>query len=264
MALQIPEEYHCVQKTVSTGKEALLILLRRLAYPNRWCDLVALFGRSETEMSLIFRQILDDIHHRFNYLLEDLDLVWLDPSVFSTAVQGAGAPLNNCWGFIDGTARPIARPVRNQRIMYSGHKRLHCLKFQAVTAPNGLIAHMYGPISGRPHDAFMLSASGLQRKLANIKTQDGSPYVIYGDPAYGVSSTILAPYRGSQLTPQQEDFNRAMSSVRVSVEWTFGKVVTNFAYLDFKQSNKVLLQPIGKYYLVAAILTNCHTRLYGS
>ena len=41
-----------------------------------------------------------------------------------------GAPLDCCWGFIDGTARPIARPKRHQKVMYSGHKRIHCLKFQ--------------------------------------------------------------------------------------------------------------------------------------
>ena len=86
MALRIPREYHCTQKTVNTGKEALLILLRRLAYPNRWCDLVALFGRSETEMSLIFKEIIGIIYQRFNHILEDLNHLWLDPSVFSAAL----------------------------------------------------------------------------------------------------------------------------------------------------------------------------------
>ena len=123
---------------------------------------------------------------------------------------------------------------------------------------------MYGPVSGRRHDAYMLRVSGLQSKLATITKPDGSPYIVYGDPAYGLSRTILAPFRGSHLTSQEQDFNRAMSQVRISVEWTFGKIVTYFSYLDFKKSNKVLLQPVGKYYLVAAILTNCHTCLYGS
>ena len=100
---------------------------------------------------------------------------------------------------------------------------------QAVTAPNGLIAHMYGPIAGRRHDAYMLQVSDVQAKLATITKPDGSPYVIYGDAAYGLLPTILSPYRGSQLTQQQQDFNRAMSRVRVSVEWTFGKIVTYFS-----------------------------------
>lgn len=53
VALQLPEKYRCVQGTVATSMEALLILLRRLVYPNRWCDLIPLFGRSESELSLI-------------------------------------------------------------------------------------------------------------------------------------------------------------------------------------------------------------------
>ncbi len=73
---------------------------------------------------------MDDIYDRFHHLLDSLDLVWLDPEVYAEAVHEKGAPLTGCWGFIDGTPRPIAHPVRNQRIMYSGHKRTHCLKFK--------------------------------------------------------------------------------------------------------------------------------------
>lgn len=98
--------------------------------------------------------------------------------------------------------------------MYLQFMAMHVyFHLQLVVAPNGLIAHLYGPVEGRQHDAYMLSASGLQSKLARITRQDGFPYVIYGDPAYGVSRTILAPYRGSSITPQQESFNKAMSHV---------------------------------------------------
>lgn len=63
--------------------------------------------------------------------------MWLDPASFAEAVHAKGAPLQHCLGFIDGTARQIARPVVNQRIMFSGHKRVHCIKFQVcVHAPN--------------------------------------------------------------------------------------------------------------------------------
>ena len=66
------------------------------------------------------------------------------------------------------------------------------------------------------------------------------------------------------LTPAQELFNKRMSKVRESVEWAFGKVVQYFAFLDFRKNLKVLLQPIGKYYVVGVLLINCHTCLYGS
>ena len=53
-ALDIPASYICSQRTHATGMEALMILLRRLSFPARWCDLVPVFGRSEPELSLIF------------------------------------------------------------------------------------------------------------------------------------------------------------------------------------------------------------------
>ena len=73
---------------------------------------------------------MDDVHERFGHLMTSLNLVWLDPALFSKAISAKGAPLQKCWGYIDGIIRPIGRPIRNQKIMYSGHKRTHCLKLQ--------------------------------------------------------------------------------------------------------------------------------------
>ena len=55
-----------------------------------------------------------------------------------------------------------------------------------------------------------------------------------------------------------------MSSVRIAVEWGFGKIMANFQYLNHEENLKVLHQPVGIYFPVANILTNCHTCLYGS
>ena len=133
-----------------------------------------------------------------------------------------------------------------------------------MEAPNGLIANMFGPIEGRRHDAFMLSVSGLEDQLKQFNQPSGDPYVIYGDPAYGLSRNILGPFRGAHLTQHEEDFNKCMSAVRTSVEWGFGKICQYFAFLDFKKNIKIFLQPVGKYYLVGSLLINCHTCLYGS
>ena len=65
---------------------------------------------------------------------------------YAEAVFNKGAPLSNCFGFVDGTVRPITRPGKSQRLLYNGHKRVHGLKFQSVVLPNGLIAHLYGPV----------------------------------------------------------------------------------------------------------------------
>ena len=76
-----------------------------------------------------------------NFLLDPLKL-----EQYAIAVAEKGAALDNCYGFIDGTVRPICRPQDNQRVVYNGHKRVHAIKFQSVTVPSGMIAQIYGPV----------------------------------------------------------------------------------------------------------------------
>ncbi|ETV74123.1 hypothetical protein H257_11088 [Aphanomyces astaci] len=54
-----------------------------------------------------------------------------------------------------------------QRHIYNGHKRIHCLKFQGVTAPNGLCIHFWGAIEGSRHDTTLLKESRLVAFLNN-------------------------------------------------------------------------------------------------
>ena len=57
-----------------------------------------------------------------------------------------GSPLENCFGFIDGTVRLISRPGQLQRIVYNGHKRVHSLKSQCVALRNRIIVSIFGPV----------------------------------------------------------------------------------------------------------------------
>ena len=76
---------------------------------------------------------------------------------YANAIHAAGAALDNCWGFVDGTVRPICRPGEHQRVVYNGHKRVHAIKFQSVVAPNGLVENLYGPIGRIFSFAFILT-----------------------------------------------------------------------------------------------------------
>ena len=60
-----------------------------------------------------------------------------------------------------------------------------------------------------------------------------------------------------------EQYNKAMSAVRSSVEWLFGDVVNSFKVLDFKKNLKLMLSSIGKMYVVSDLLRNVLTCLYG-
>ena len=43
---------------------------------------------------------------------------------------------------------------------------------------------------------------------------------------------------------QEKAFNKAMSKVRVSVEWIFGEIAEYFAFIDFKKNQKIGLQQV--------------------
>ena len=73
----------------------------------------------------------------------------------------------------------------------------------------------------------------------------------------------MVPFKGN-LTRAQRLVNYKMSKVREAVEWGFGKIVQIFGFLDYKKNLKILKQEVADYYKVGAILTNCHTALYGS
>ena len=148
--LRIPGQIICRQRTVCGGTEALCMLLRRLSYPCRYSDLIQRFGRPVPEMCMISNTVMDIIFDNHGHRLSQWNPDILNPQmlqIYAATIHAKGAPLENCFGFIDGTVRPISRPGKHQRVVYNGHKRVHSLKFQSVALLNGLIANMYGPVS---------------------------------------------------------------------------------------------------------------------
>ena len=191
-----------------SGDEGLCILLRRLAYPNRLCDLFPLFGRHETELSLIINVMLQDICSKHMHRLQDVHKPWVEHSDFAEMISAKGCPLEKVWGFLDGTQGRMCRPQVGQESVFNGHKRIHSLKYQSVMTPNGLIAHFFGPIEGRRHDSAMYYLSGLDAHISDIRGQDGSLLALYGDSAYAFRRYLITPFKGAHLTQLQSDFNK--------------------------------------------------------
>ena len=147
--LGIPNQFTCSQRTVSDGMEGLCMVLRRMAYPCRYSDLIPRFGRPVPVLSMICNRVIDYIYDSHVHRLTSWNPQLLDPTsleMYCDAISRNGSPLDNCFGFIDGMVRPVCRPGVQQRVLYNGHKRVHALKFQSVVLPSGMIAHMYGPV----------------------------------------------------------------------------------------------------------------------
>lgn len=93
-----------------------------------------------------------------------------------------GGAVVNCWAFIDGTIRPICRPSLQQENYYSGHKRVHCVKYPSVLCPDGLIINLSAAYPGRRYDAGIFRDSNLYQQLEQLALYpDGEHFVLYGD-----------------------------------------------------------------------------------
>ena len=100
--------------------------------------------------------------------------------------------------------------------------------------PNGLIANLYGPVEGKRHDCALLRESRILEKMVHMHNADGVAMAVYGDPAYVMRDHIYCPFQGAYLTEEEKEFNSSMSKARICVEWGFGKVVQEFAFLEFE------------------------------
>lgn len=266
--LNLPERIVCYNGLNVDIVEGLCILLKRFAYPCRYVDMVPRFARPEPQLCMISNHVMNLLYDDWRHLLSDLDQPWLSRAhlqEFADAVHNKGAALENCWGFIDGTVRPVSRPGINQRILYNGHKKVHAIKFQSIAAPNGLVANLYGPVEGKRHDSAMLAQSQVLNQMQRLSfNPNGDILCIYGDPAYPLRLQLQCPFRGARLTDIEKAWNKSMSEVRVSVEWIFGDITNYFKFLDFKKNLKIGLSAVGKMYITCALLHNAHTCLYGS
>lgn len=109
----------------------------------------------------------------------------------------------------------------------------------------------------------MLGESRLLESLERVAySPNNEPLCLYGDPAYPLRAHLQGPFRNAAMTREMEEYNQAMSSVRVTVEWLFGEIVKYFKFIDFKRQQNISLSPVGKIYVVSAILQNALTCLY--
>ena len=112
--LRLPNEIICgfYNDLHIDSMEALCILLKRLAKPNRYSDTVSKFGSPVPQLSMVVNQMMDKIDSEFGYLLRDLNQLWLsaDNLMFVAAIHVKLEALDNTLGFTDGTVHPISQP----------------------------------------------------------------------------------------------------------------------------------------------------------
>ena len=262
--MDLPPLFTTDNRITVTSRFGLAVLLRRLAYPARLDDLADEFHRGRSTLSRIISTVGLHILNQYH------DLLFLHPSIdraaiirYSSAVTQAWPPIEQVYGFIDGSKHYHCRPTWGQQSLYSGHKKQHCYSWQGVVFPDGIIGSIFGPHPGHDNDAGMLRASELLQRLASVDYIGGKQYVIYGDQGYYNRTQLVVPFH-DPLTDEEKVFNTCMSALRISVEHCFKLINSNWAFITFKPNQKALLSPTGAYYALAVLFTNIHTCIAGS
>ncbi len=130
----------------SAPYETLFLLMKyRLSRPHRI--------RRDTEQFFGFRRSKICVGLKgMAFALYSLSLSYLsDPTLFhhrmpryAEIISAKCGLVSNVWGFLDRTLRRTCRPIYHQKQMYSGHKRIHGMKFQSVVTQDGHFACMFG------------------------------------------------------------------------------------------------------------------------
>lgn len=246
---------------------AVCVVLRKLSFPTRWKDVEKMFGMHSSATSEVMYEVVECLVELRGKLLTTFreSLMKDRAELYAKVIHEKGAPLDNCVGFIDCTKIAMARPGGHgtlQRSTYSGHKRIHCLIYQTMTTPDGLMFYMYGPEVGRRHDMTLYRESRLGEVLEAVMVIDGKQFCLFGDAAYLLRPWLQTAFPRLNASVQDMLYNKAMSMVRVAVEWTYKDVKQIWTSQDFRRGLKVREAPIAKLYQSAALLWNFHVCMY--
>ena len=111
--LRLPQKFVCPQGSVCSGTEGLCICLKRLAYPCRYSDLIYRFGKPLPVLSMIYNEVVQFIYKEHGHRVTEWNHAIFSPAnlqIYAAVVHEKSGPLENCFGFVDGTVRPICRP----------------------------------------------------------------------------------------------------------------------------------------------------------
>jgi len=126
--------------------------------------------------------------------------------------------------FQDGTERPIQRPKAPQirDLFYSGKKKRHCIKNNVLVNRQAKIILLTPTCEGKKHDKKIADETGLVLPEGSSLAQDT------GFQGYALANVIMIQPvkkpRGKELTPEQKESNRRISSLRIRVEHAIGGV----------------------------------------
>ncbi|KAI5150496.1 hypothetical protein ENBRE01_1532 [Enteropsectra breve] len=154
---------------------------------------------------------------------------------------------------VDGTHIPIEAP-KHHATQYINRKGWYSIVFQLVADADYIIRDIFGGFPGCCHDAYIYARSPFKNY---VDTVIPSPYFVIGDSAYPSSDKLATPFRGI-LTLDQEIYTNQLSSQRMHIECTIGRIKGRFKRFMTSSKNGENAPAVGLFYF-ACVLHNIIT-----
>lgn len=271
--LQFPNKVYLSNDTPLPGEEVFLRGMYELVSGADQLRIAEhVFGLDQSTQSRAFTCFINHVYNNFNHLLKDNLSWWIRNGFLHQSAKAFRKKMySNCKArgiseehatFISelqpiamhidcnclptsvvggGPAESGANAARwaddIQRAFYNGWKSIHGLKHQTVDNAFGMTVDMYGPCSIRRNDLQAFRESNLHDRMHEIEQLRISRLTIMGDSAYFRKLYLSTYYRGERAQLEHfKQWNKAMKSVRISIEWNYGYTATLFSYVTNKKN----------------------------
>jgi DDE superfamily endonuclease/Helix-turn-helix of DDE superfamily endonuclease len=183
-------------RKLNPGQQALLVLAH-LRKGEPFAELAAGFGVGTATA--------------WRYVTETVRLLAARSPRLAPALRAA-KKTGHAFVVIDGTLIAVDR-VAKDRPFYSGKHKKHGMNLQVISAPDGEILWVSGPLPGSVHDLTAARTWGIVRALA------AAGLITLADKGYiGAGEHVLVPYRGRGKPPSQKAANSAHARLRAPGE----------------------------------------------
>ena len=77
-----------------------------------------------------------------------------------------------------------------------------------------------------------------------LESPNGQQCSLLGHPAYPMPTFIMKGYQAAAQANDEQTFSITMSTERQTVQWGFGDILSQWAFVDFRKQQKFSLQPV--------------------
>uniref|UniRef100_A0A8C5R7Y7 DDE Tnp4 domain-containing protein n=1 Tax=Leptobrachium leishanense TaxID=445787 RepID=A0A8C5R7Y7_9ANUR len=211
-------------------EEMLVITLRYLACGCSLQDLHFNFRIGRTTAGKVVRKVCQTIWDT----LKEKCIPTPNESTWADIVEGFQDRANfpNCLGAVDGKHIHVVKPELSGS-QYMNYKHFFSIGLLAVADANYRFTYVEIGSYGKDSDSTVFQNSTLWQQIRsnslNIPkpkmlpgTDIAVPFAFVGDEAFALSTKLLRPYGGRQLSEKKRIFNYRLSRARRYVECSFG------------------------------------------